>query len=233
MQFELCCSNIHSVQLAEIYSLEAIELCSCIEVGGLSPGPGLLETARELFSGQIAVLIRPRPGNFCYDILEQALILKEIKRVIEMGADAIVVGALDTTFSPDPKFLKKVIDASYGTKLVFHRAIDLTTEPEKTLELLMDLQFDGILSSGTKSSAKEGAEILKEWKRLCGNALEITAAGGILPENTEEILHKSKADRVHASLRKTFNNTVEKMNLGSADEVDEALLKKMIALVSE
>lgn len=232
MRLELCCSNIHSVRLAELYSLKTIELCTCLEVGGLSPGPGLMETARALFSGQIGVLVRPRPGNFCYDALEQEVILKEISQLVTMGADAIVFGALDSSQCIDHEFMKKVIDTSRGIKLVFHRAIDVMDKPEKGLEQLMELQIDGILSSGARSTALEGAKTLDEWRNITGQSMEITAAGGIRPENAVEIYTTSKADRLHASLRKAEKTTVDKINLGSANEVDEQMLRQMIELIT-
>lgn len=233
MRFELCCSNIHSVRLAELYRLEAIELCTCLEVGGLSPGPGLMETARELFTGQIRVLVRPRPGNFNYDELEQEVILKEISQLVTIGADAIVIGALDSSLSIDLEFMKKIIDTSRGIKLVFHRAIDVMTNPEKGLEQLLELQFDGILSSGTRARALEGAKTLCEWRNITGDAIEITAAGGITPQNALEIYTTSKADRLHASLKKDENIAAGKIKSCSANEIDEQLLRQMLELISQ
>lgn len=50
--------------------VDRIELCSALDLGGLTPDPGLIALAQQ--SGlPCHVMIRPRAGDFCYDLAER------------------------------------------------------------------------------------------------------------------------------------------------------------------
>ena len=70
IQLELCCADIHSVQLAELYKVDAVELCMDLLSGGLTPSSGAVKKARNLFSGKIRVEFEFRQG----DLLHAAVI---------------------------------------------------------------------------------------------------------------------------------------------------------------
>ena len=67
MTLEVCCGNLESVHAAVTGGAPRIELCSALEVDGLTPSWEVLEEARRLYpSLLINVLIRSRAGDFCY-----------------------------------------------------------------------------------------------------------------------------------------------------------------------
>ena len=57
--YELCTSTIDAVQLAQNYQLHGIELCNVLSIGGISPSLSFLKQSRDIFKGEISVLIRP------------------------------------------------------------------------------------------------------------------------------------------------------------------------------
>ncbi|MEM6724346.1 MAG: copper homeostasis protein CutC [Bacteroidota bacterium] len=67
---EICCSTIQSALNAEAGGADRIELCVGLEVGGLTPSPAMIRMALSKVNIPIHVLIRPRPGDFCYSPIE-------------------------------------------------------------------------------------------------------------------------------------------------------------------
>ena len=67
MILEVCCGNLESVHAAVKGGAPRIELCSRLDLDGLSPLWEELEEARALYPAlKIHALIRPREGDFCY-----------------------------------------------------------------------------------------------------------------------------------------------------------------------
>ena len=67
MTLEVCCGNLESVHAAVKGGAPRIELCSRLDLDGLTPLWEELEAARRLYpSLKIHALIRPREGDFCY-----------------------------------------------------------------------------------------------------------------------------------------------------------------------
>ncbi len=225
---EICCSDIHSVMLAQQFNADAIELCVDLEYGGLTPSIAMIQKARNIFTKEMAVFFRPRNGDFNYDQSEKEIILNDIHNALDCGIDAIVAGGLNSTGDLDIDFMKELIDTSMGIPLVYHRAIDISRDPIEILNQLVNLQIDRVLTSGCAASAVNGIVNLSKWNTLFGDNIQIMAAGGIDHDNAKEILDKSGLKRFHASLRnKTqFNNTI--MNLGCSEKADEDKLQKLM-----
>ena len=113
---EICASSLESVAAAIKAGAHRIELCKDLEVGGLTPEFEDIESALRMIrtskTMRMHVLIRPRPGNFCYSNAEVNRICEDIKRCREMGADGVVIGALTSEGDPDTKALKQMLQAT-------------------------------------------------------------------------------------------------------------------------
>jgi copper homeostasis protein len=224
---EICCSDIHSVQLAESYGADAIELCIDLEHGGLTPSLAMIQKARKVFTKEMAVFFRPRNGDFVYDEFEKEIILTDIKHALDCGIDAIVSGGLTADGDFDLDFMKELIDSSMGITLSYHRAIDIAKNPISLLEQLIELQIDRVLSSGCATNAYDGIECLSNWNKLFGDKIQIMAAGGIDHKNVKNILDKTGLKRFHASLRNNVGSKNEIMDLGSSEVANEEKLRKL------
>ena len=66
MFVEVCVSSISSIKNAATAGADRIELCSALELGGLTPSAGFIREAVDLNILPIHCLIRPRPGHFFY-----------------------------------------------------------------------------------------------------------------------------------------------------------------------
>ena len=92
---EVCCGNLDSVRAAVEGGAPRIELCSALELDGLTPAREDIKAARSLFPDlTIHVLIRPRAGDFCYSPEEVDLMCRQIETALGCGADGIVIGCL-------------------------------------------------------------------------------------------------------------------------------------------
>ena len=71
---------------------DRIELCSGLDVGGLTPSIGLMELAA-LSGVETHVLIRERSGNFAMTATDITSAVASIRVVREMGLHGVVIGA--------------------------------------------------------------------------------------------------------------------------------------------
>lgn len=225
---ELCVTSLESANLAESYQLEGIELCTALQLGGLSPSLTLLKQVRKIYHGELAVLVRPRAGNFTYSSSEQKTIIDDIKLFIDHGADTIVVGCLAGNMSIDIHFLTKIINHSYGVKICFHRAFDLLMEPMLGLNILINMGIDRILTSGGARSAIEGTQLLSELIASSSSRIEIMPGAGINETNALTLVSKTGANRIHFSLSNKINNPSDIMDLGYQETIDENKLSDLI-----
>ena len=69
MLIEICAQSLTSAVNAQKGGAHRIELCTALEVGGLTPSPATMLEARRLLTIPICVLVRPRAGDFIYSDL--------------------------------------------------------------------------------------------------------------------------------------------------------------------
>ena len=88
MTVEICLSDIESAIQAVQAGATSLELCSNRIEGGITPSIGFVEECVRLFKDngtEIHVLIRPRPGDFCYTNNEFSHIERDILAVSRAG----------------------------------------------------------------------------------------------------------------------------------------------------
>ena len=95
----------------------------------MTPSVALIEAVRKAVELPLMVLIRPRPGGFCYSDSEFAILLHEIEIAIGAGADGIVAGVLSEDGQIDRPRCQQIIKASGNKPVIFHRAFDFTPRP--------------------------------------------------------------------------------------------------------
>lgn len=180
---------------------DRIELCTVLEIGGVSPNWTLFEFAKETAKVPVAVMSRPRTGNYQYDNDEIDFICREIAAFAKGGADFLVVGASAPDFSLNIEALKKFQDAAGDTPLVCHRCFDQTASLEHSLEQLMELGYRRVLTSGAQKTAREGAPMIKKLIGMAENRIEVLPAAGIRSHNVQDLIGETGVTQVHASVR--------------------------------
>ena len=68
MKIEFCVTSIEGAIAAEQFKADRIELCSRLDLDGLTPSLNLIQQCRSEYRGEIHIMIRPEDGPFiCND----------------------------------------------------------------------------------------------------------------------------------------------------------------------
>jgi copper homeostasis protein len=180
-----------------------VELCSALELGGLTPSPALLRLAVAT-GAEVHALIRSRPGDFVYDAAEVRLLADDAAFAVENGAAGVVVGALTAQGGIDERAVARIAEAARSVdpaaSVTFHRAIDQTAAPAQHLAALAALGIRRVLSSGGAATAAAGSAVLAEMV-AAHSGVEIMAGGGVLT-NDIPALAALGVDAVHLSAKR-------------------------------
>ena len=85
---------------------------------------------------------------------------EDIRAAREAGADGVVFGCLTPEGELDLPAMERLMKASEGMAVTCHRAFDYVQNPAQTLEKLIGLGVDRVLTSGQQPSALKGAGLL-------------------------------------------------------------------------
>ncbi len=185
MQLELCAYSVEACRIATQAGADRIELCGGRADGGLTPSVGLLALARQATDLPIYVMIRPRGGDFVYDLDELAVMKADIQAAKQAGADGLVFGILRPDGSIDTENLRALLNLAYPLPVTFHRAFDLSHDPIESLNALIDMGIERVLTSGQQPTADVGLPLLRELSKQAAGRIEVMAGGGITAQNAE------------------------------------------------
>lgn len=220
---ELCIDSGAGSMAAVECAVDRVELCSALAVGGLTPSMALLEAVPAVLTTH--ALIRPRPGDFCYDADEAAQIERDLSCALRLGAAGVVVGALQPDGDVDRELLLRwretAGELNSDAAFVFHRSIDLTPDPVRAMDSLAEVGCTLVLTSGGAADVLQGADTIAAMVGHGG--VPVLAGGGVTPENVAELIARTGVRQVHFSARATRKSAMEFRNplvrLGSdADE---------------
>ncbi len=195
---EVCVDNISDAMRAVHLGANRIEYCSNLREQGLTPDPEDVKYLIKNINIPLRVMIRPHSKSFNYskqDILEM---LKNISIFKKLKVDGIVFGCLNQDDEIDLKKTNLLVEKAKPLKVIFHKAIDLTDDPLKSLKnLLQNSKIDGVLTSGGFRRAENGLEVLQKMLDICPTNFEFIVAGKITFENIKKINKKLSARFYH------------------------------------
>ncbi|SCY78692.1 copper homeostasis protein CutC [Alkaliphilus peptidifermentans] len=199
MILEVCVDSYESLLIAKEAGANRIELCSALNLGGLTPSYGLMKQASTQRDIEIFVMIRPRSGDFLYDDLEFETMKNDIVLAKEMGFDGVVTGMLLRNGRIDLKRLEEVVTIANPLKVVFHRAFDEAKEPEGDIPRLIEMGVCRILTSGQQENALLGVEYIREIQVQYGDQITIMPGAGVNSSNVTTIYEKTGCTHYHLS----------------------------------
>lgn len=197
---EVCVDNVDGLAAALRGGADRIELCSALEIGGLTPTAGLLHAASECPIPVVA-MIRPRGGDFCFNDAETQLMLNEIDAVAAAGLQGVVLGASKADGQLDLDILERLVRRAeaHGLRYVLHRAIDLCPDLVEATRQAINLGFERILTSGGAKSATDGVAELKRCFDAAAGRISIMPGAGINAGNVYLLSTQLPLTDVHAS----------------------------------
>lgn len=194
---EVCVGSVADALAAQQSGADRIELCSALELGGLTPSLGLLEGVLDAVNLPVVVMLRPRGGGFAYDSDEWFAMLRDASHLIRAGASGIVFGALTAERGIEAEQVRRLVDAAAGGETVFHRAFDFVADPAAALEELISLGVTRVLTTGGAPSAVEGAESLRRLIDQAKGRIEVLPGGGVTAGGVGQLVRRTGCTQVH------------------------------------
>ncbi|QIW15754.1 copper homeostasis protein CutC [Pasteurellaceae bacterium RH1A] len=225
---EICVDNLESVLTVNQFPVDRIELCAALSVGGITPSYGLVKQALALSHIPLAMMIRPRAGDFLFSPEEVDLMLADIDFARSVGIKHIVIGALTPQAEIDLPTTQRLIAAAPGMEITFHRAFDLCADPLVALEQLIDLGCHRILTSGQASTADQGTDLLKTLVEKARGRIDIMAGCGIHAGNVAQIVKQTGVPQVHFSAkgqRKSLMESASSATMGAGNAEQDSLIE--------
>ncbi|MBT0773359.1 copper homeostasis protein CutC [Kineosporia sp. J2-2] len=217
MRLEIAVTGPAGARAAAAHGADRVELCSALELGGLTPSAGLVESV--LTAGlPVHVLIRCRPGDFVFSEDEVELMTRDVARLVEQGVSGVVVGALTPDGAVDKAALSRWVNAADDrVEVTFHRAVDRTANPAASVVSIASSGISRVLSSGGAARAGDGAGELTRM-RLAAPELGITAGGGVRVEDIGR-LTGAGVEGIHLSAKRIVTVPGETgVRLGVSDD---------------
>lgn len=213
-KIEICANSVASCIEAQKGGTYRVELCSSLPEGGTTPSYGDIAMARELLQIKLNVIIRPRGADFLYSDLEQQIMLKDIEIAGKLGADGVAIGCLTPEGEVDMACNRKLIQAAKGMSITFHRAFDMCRDPFESLERIIELGCDRILTSGQQPRAEQGIGLLNKLVEKAGERIIIMPGSGVNAQNIAKLAKETGAREFHLSARESTESGMIYRNPG-------------------
>ena len=195
---EVCVDNVKDAMRAVDLGANRIEYCSKLSEEGLTPE---IEDVKYLLKNikiPLRIMIRPHSKSFKYSEQDISIMVRDISNFKKIDVDGIVIGCLKEDDEIDIKKTNLLIDKARPLKVIFHKAIDMTSDPLKSLKnLIKNSNIDGVLTSGGSKKAVDGIKVLKKMQDICPINFELIIAGKITSENINKINQKLSAKFYH------------------------------------
>jgi len=195
---EVCVDNIEDAMRAVDLGANRIEYCSKLNEEGLTPEIEDVKYLLKNINIPLRIMIRPHSKSFNYSETDISIMLRDISTFKKIDIDGIVIGCLNKDDEIDLKKINLFIEKARPLKVIFHKAIDITSDPLKSLKNLIKYSnINGVLTSGGFKKAEDGVKLLKKMLDICPINFELIIAGKITLENINKINQKLSAKFYH------------------------------------
>ena len=158
---EICIDSLESAKAAIKGGADRLEVCSHLELDGLTPTVELVKQIKEISVIPQYIMIRPREGDFNYSEEEFGEMKSKISAFKEIGVQGFVSGILTDEPTIDKTRTAELMNCAEHFPFTFHRAFDTVLNQNEALDVLIDLGVETVLTSGGKPIAYEGMARIK------------------------------------------------------------------------
>lgn len=194
---EVVVDSVESAVAAQQGGAHRLELCANMLEGGTTPSAGTIALTRQDCDLPLHVMIRPRGGDFCYSDVEFEIMKYDLVHAKELGADGVVFGLLRPDGSIDVERCTELVKLARPLSVTFHRAFDAARDPFQSLEAIIGLGIERLLTSGQQKSALEGLDLITELVKRAQERIIIMPGGGVTEGNINKIVRQSGAKEAH------------------------------------
>ncbi|QYE96998.1 copper homeostasis protein CutC [Paraclostridium sordellii] len=203
---------------------DRIELVSALTEGGLTPSFGLIESVVNKVKIPVNVMIRHHAKSFVYSDEDINIMIKDIEKVKEIGANGVVFGMLDEKDNIREEQLITLLEAAKGLDVTYHRAIDETNVIDSIKILSKYESITNVLTSAGKGNIENNTEKIKEMKKNAGS-INILLGGGLNFENIDRIKNLTNNKDFHFG-------TAIRVDKNPFGEIDEVKLRKLVEIIN-
>ena len=195
---EVCVDNIKDAMRAVDLGANRIEYCSKLNEEGLTPDIEDVKYLLKNINIPLRIMIRPHSKSFNYSEKDISIMLKDISTFKKIDIDGVLIGCLNKDDEIDLKKINLLVEKAKPLKVIFHKAIDITSDPLKSLKNLIKYSnINGVLTSGGFKKAEDGVKLLKKMLDICPINFELIIAGKITSKNINKINQKLSAKFYH------------------------------------
>lgn len=211
---EICANSVASAIAAQQGGATRVELCENLKEAGTTPSFGQIQLTRKLIDIQLNVLIRPRTGDFLYTDIEYEIMQADIASCINAGCDGVVIGILKADGCVDKERCAPLVEQAKkkGLTVTFHRAFDLCADFYQSLEDVIGIGCDRILTSGGKTTAMEGAGTIAHLVERAAGRIHIMAGSGVNETNVNHLIRFTGINEVHTSAKVAVPSNMQYQN---------------------
>lgn len=210
---EACIDSLQGLQACIDGGADRIELCSALDLGGLTPSAGFMLAAAKC-PIPVYAMIRPRAGGFHYTSGEIDVMVKDIEFAKSVGLAGVVLGAANLDGTLDQFTLAKLAKATSSMGRTLHRVFDCVPDRSVALETAIELGFERILTSGGALRAIDGLAELKNSQLLAQGRIEIMAGAGLEEAHIEPIFQKTGICSFHGGCRRALPSNNDLVRFG-------------------
>jgi copper homeostasis protein len=198
---EVCVEGADGAVAAERGGADRVELCASLLEGGLTPSLGVIRATLGAVRIPVMVMVRPRGGDFLYTDLELAAMLDDIAAIRATGAAGVVFGCLTPDGAVDEARTAALAAAARPLSVTFHRAFDMTRDPDAALEALVRCGIDRVLTSGQRPTAIEGLPLLRHLCVRAAGRIVVMGCGALDAHSIAAVLGAGLTELHFAALR--------------------------------
>jgi copper homeostasis protein len=195
---EACVSSLAESRAAIAAGADRLELCGPGE-GGTTPSLALMEACIAMSTVPVHVMIRPHTHSFTVDLDWRAIMRRDLVLARRAGARGVVLGAITRDGALDTDTIAQCVHEADGLPVIFHRAFDRLSDPDRALDQLVALGVHGVLTAGGRGRAVDAAERLGAWQRRVGDAFTIMAGGGVRANAFAPLVTEARLRALHAA----------------------------------
>ncbi|OWV69682.1 copper homeostasis protein CutC [Rhizobium sp. N122] len=233
---EVCVDSVDGLAAAIEGGADRIELCSALELGGLTPLSSLMRIAARARI-PVYAMIRPHAGPFIFGSADEEAMLLDIDAVRAAGLAGVVIGANRPDGTLDMPLIHRLKAHAAGLGSTLHRAFDLVPDADRALEQAVELGVERILTSGCALKAADGIETLKRLSDKAAGRISIMPGSGIRPANVGAILQATGAREVHGSCSSPVESADPRavafgFEAKSSNRTDSAVVREMCRAIA-
>ncbi len=222
---ELCVEGVDGAVAAAEGGADRVELCASLMEGGITPSLGTLHATLAAIAIPVAIMVRPRGGDFLYSDREFDSMCEDAAAFAKAGAETIVFGCLTPDGAVDEPRTRRMVAAAAPARTTFHRAFDMTADPHEALEALIRCGVTRVLTSGQAPDGIAGLPLLAALVRQAAGRITILGCGALRPETIGRVRREAGLAELHFSAGITLPSGMryrrDNLPMGSAPDARE------------